>query len=129
VLIVVSVALGFVVGEAVAPFYIGEAAALFAELEVEQPIAGPLHFSILLLLAAIWIGKFGSVVLDRITTSVKVLYFTTFYLRIMHPDAIAPELKEPLEQYLRMEDAEGRPTVAHGKGSPAEDPAAAGAGG
>ena len=63
------------------------------------------------LLIAIWLGKLGSVVLDRLTNSVKVIYFSIFYMRITHAEDIIPEIRGELDSYLRMEAEDPEPVA------------------
>jgi len=51
------------------------------------------------------------VVLDRLTNSVKVIYFSIFYMRITHADSIIPEIRDELDAYLRMEAEDPAPVA------------------
>jgi|GEM_PF-620210 len=106
VLILGAVALGFMVGDAIPAFYAGDLHTLLGA-HIQTPAwmgDGPLPWSWLPLLIAIWLGKMISVVLDRLVDAVKVSYFTLFYLRIAHPGDITPDLRGELDGYLRLED-------------------------
>ncbi len=107
-LIVGSLALGLWLGEALPAFYAGDIAAW---LEHPEPLPETLHFNWLPLLLALWAGKIGSVILERVTTSVKVIYFSIFYMRITHLEAIVPEIREQLDSYLRMEAEDPEPVT------------------
>jgi hypothetical protein len=58
------------------------------------------------LAAAIFIGKLFSNIFERVATSVKVIYFTVFYAKITHPDSIAPDLREELTRYLKLDQVD-----------------------
>lgn len=74
---------------------------------VEVPAAlltdGALKLTVIPLFALIFVGKLFSVVLERAVISVKIIYFTIFYVQITHPDRIASDLQPELEAYLKME--------------------------
>ncbi len=108
VLIIGSVALGLWIGEGIPAFYAGNLAAL---LEHPEPLPDTLHFNWLPLLLALWLGKTGSVILERVTASVKVIYFSIFYMRITHVEDIIPEIREQLDSYLRMEAENPEPVT------------------
>jgi hypothetical protein len=57
-------------------------------------------FNWLPLLVCIYLGKLVSSVFKRVVTAVKVIYFTLFYARILHADALAPDIRVELESYL-----------------------------
>lgn len=101
-LVVGAIALGLWVGEAVPAFHAGDIRQMLDDVDVDF-LPEVMHFSWLPLLIAIWVGKLGSVVLERLTTSVKVIYFSIFYMRITHSEAIIPEIRDELDAYLRME--------------------------
>ncbi len=102
VLFVGALALGLWVGDTFPAFYAGDLRELFASVEAGF-LPDELHFSWLPVLVAIWLGKLGGVVLDRLTNSVKVIYFSIFYMRITHAEDIIPEIRDELDAYLRME--------------------------
>lgn len=66
---------------------------------------GRLTLTLIPLLALMFLAKLLSVVFERAVTSVKVIYFTIFYVQIEHPDWIAEELRDELVRYLKMEEA------------------------
>ncbi len=107
-LIIGSLVLGLWVGEALPTFYAGDIAVW---LEHPEALPETLHFNWLPLLLALWLGKIGSVILERVTTSVKVIYFSIFYMRITHLEDIIPEIREQLDSYLRMEARDPEPVV------------------
>lgn len=78
------------------------------------PVGPETVFNWLPLLVCLWIGKVAGSVFERLVTSVKVIYFTLFYARILHADALAPDIREDLESYLRLEEdgAAGEPAGA-----------------
>jgi len=101
-LIVGAGALGLWIGEALPAFYAGDIRQTLDDVEVGF-LPEAMHFSWLPLLLALWLGKLASVVLERLTTSVKVIYFSIFYMRVAHVEAIIPEIRGELDAYLRME--------------------------
>jgi hypothetical protein len=109
-LFVASVALGLWVGDAVPAFYAGDARELLNNVEAGF-LPEEMHFSWLPLLIAIWLAKLGGVVLDRLTNSVKVVYFSIFYMRITHAEAIVPDIRGELDAYLRMEAEDPEPVA------------------
>lgn len=115
IMVILALLLGIWLGDAVPAFYAGD---LMQNVEASNgvPLPETLHFSWLPLLIALWIGKLFSVVLERVTTSVKVIYFTIFYMRITHAEDILPEIRDELEAYLRMEAEEVEPVAAPQRG-------------
>lgn len=114
IFILLALGLGLWVGESIPAFYAGDVRAMLNNLEADF-LPATLHFSWLPLFIAIWLGKLGSVVLERMTTSVKVIYFSIFYMRITHTDHIIPEIRQELDGYLRMEDPEPSPITGNGE--------------
>lgn len=110
VLFLAAVALGLWLGDAVPAFYAGDARELFNNVEAGF-LPEQMHFSWLPLLVALWLAKLGGVVLDRLTNSVKVIYFSIFYMRITHVEDIVPEIRGELDSYLRMEAEEPEPVA------------------
>jgi hypothetical protein len=110
-LFAVAVALGLWVGDAVPAFYAGDIREWLNNVEARF-LPEQMHFSWLPLLIAIWLGKLGGVVLDRLTKSVKVIYFSIFYMRITHVETIVPEIRDELDAYLRMEADDPEPVAA-----------------
>ncbi|MGK7296261.1 MAG: hypothetical protein ACNS61_10620 [Candidatus Wenzhouxiangella sp. M2_3B_020] len=113
VLFLASGALGLWIGDGLPAFEIGDAQQILGTFGIESE-PGPLHFAWLPTLVALWIGKLGSVVLERLTTSVKVVYFTVFYMRIAHSDAILDEIRGELDGYLRLEREDVEPVAEPG---------------
>lgn len=58
------------------------------------------------LVAAMYIGKLFSSIFERLVTTVKVIYFTVFYTKITHPASIAPDLREELTSYLKLDQVD-----------------------
>lgn len=75
-----------------------------ADLPAWMVQEGRLTLTLIPLILLIYLAKLCSVVLARVVTAVKIMYFTIFYMQITHPDRIAPELREELTRYLRMEE-------------------------
>ncbi|MDR9440533.1 MAG: hypothetical protein RI841_13725 [Halomonas sp.] len=78
------------------------------------PLPETLPISVLPILVALWFAKLFSVVLERMTTSVKVIYFSIFYMRITHPDDILDDIRDELEAYLRLEAKDPDPVASPG---------------
>lgn len=68
------------------------------------PIGPDTIFNWLPLLTCLWVGKMAGSAFERVVTSVKVIYFTLFYARLMHADALAPDIREELESYLKLDE-------------------------
>ena len=119
-LVLGAIALGLWVGDSVAAFHFGDIREMLGEVDADF-LPEVMHFSWLPLLIALWIGKLGSVVLERVSTSVKVIYFSIFYMRITHIEDIVPEIRGELDSYLRMEAEEVNPVA--GQDAPQADPA------
>lgn len=105
-LILIACGIGLWVGDALPAFYAGDIHQMLGAKAPEW-LPAALPFSWLPLLIAIWVCKLFSGILKRAVESMKVLYFTIFYLRITHIDDIAPDLREELDGYLRMEAEDG----------------------
>ncbi|WP_440994998.1 hypothetical protein [Arhodomonas sp. SL1] len=98
-----AVVLGLWVGDAVPAFHAGSLREALGPEATTWLSEGPLHFSWLPALIAFWVSKVVSAVFERLVTSVKVIYFTIFYMRITHPERITDEIRDELEAYLRLE--------------------------
>lgn len=95
--------LAAVMGDAVPLFYVPNIIEAFG---VELPPDLPYEFiswNVLPLIAVEFFAKFASIVIERVTSSFKVLYFTLFYMRITHNDRIVSDMRESLDSYLTME--------------------------
>lgn len=103
VLIIIAVALGFAVGDASPAFYAGDVRAMLGNDAPAWLGDSALSFSWLPLLIALWLGKVLGAIFARVVDSAKTIYFTLFYMRISHADEIAPDLREQLDGYLRIE--------------------------
>ncbi|MEX2499287.1 MAG: hypothetical protein WD397_10485 [Wenzhouxiangellaceae bacterium] len=110
-LVLGSGALGLWIGNDLPAFHVGGAAELLGKVGMDVD-PETLYFAWLPTLVALWIGKLGSVVLERATTTVKVIYFTIFYMRITHGDAIIEEIRGELDSYLRMEAGDVAPVTS-----------------
>lgn len=111
VLVLGSGALGLWIGNDLPAFHAGPVAEMLNQVGMDVD-PDTLHFAWLPTLIALWIGKMGSVVLERLTTTVKVIYFTVFYMRISHAEMIIDEIRGELDSYLRMEADEVAPVTS-----------------
>jgi hypothetical protein len=118
VFILLALGLGLWAGDAIPAFHAGDIRTMLNNVDADF-LPETMHFSWLPLFIAIWLGKLGSVVLERMTTSVKVIYFSIFYMRITHVADIVPEIRQDLDGYLRMEDPDPSP-IAGTEGMSAE---------
>lgn len=68
-------------------------------------------FNWLPIFVCIFLGKLVSSAFKRVVTAVKVIYFTLFYARILHLEALAPDIRSELEGFLTFggETGEGAP--------------------
>ncbi|MGM0631818.1 MAG: hypothetical protein ACQETO_01455 [Pseudomonadota bacterium] len=114
IFVLLALGLGLWVGESIPAFHAGDIRTMLNNVDADF-LPATMHFSWLPLFIAIWLGKLGSVVLERMTTSVKVIYFSIFYMRITHTDDIMPEIRQELDGYLRMEDPEPSPVTGNGE--------------
>lgn len=111
ILILGSSALGLWIGNDLPAFHVGELADPLGGVGMDVD-SETLYFAWLPTLIALWMGKLGSVVLERATTTVKVIYFTIFYMRITHSDAIIDEIRGELDGFLRMEEDDVSPVAS-----------------
>ncbi|MBO9432530.1 hypothetical protein [Sulfitobacter sp. R18_1] len=89
-------------------------AAFFAgtlrELSPEIPTFGPIGPDTVLNWLPVFIFAFLGFVLHglfaRAVTSIKVIYFTLLYSRIMHGEALDPDIRADLEGYLDLDEKE-----------------------
>lgn len=90
-------------GHMPAGFSAGEIGAAYP-IPDDWPLIGP-HtvFSWLPLFCVLVLGTVLQAVLARIVDAIKVVYYTLFYTRINHADELAPDLREELEGYLKLE--------------------------
>ncbi|MQM36406.1 hypothetical protein KBTX_00390 [wastewater metagenome] len=100
---VVAVLWGLWIGDGMSAFYAGSLRAALGDFGAGWLPDGPLHFNWLPALVAIWLCKGFSAMFERLVTSVKVVYFTVFYMRITHPGDLDPAVRDELEAYLRLE--------------------------
>jgi len=117
-LVLGAIALGLWVGDSVAAFHFGDIREMLGDDVDADFLPEVMHFSWLPLLIALWFGKLGSVVLERVTTSVKVIYYSIFYMRITHIESIVPEIRGELDSYLRMEAEEVTPVAGENAPQP-----------
>lgn len=116
VLIAVAIGLGLLIGDSMSAFYVGEIGNLFGDNPPAWLAGQPLPFNGLPLLVALWLGKLMGSIFARAVDSVKIIYFTIFYMRITHADALAPELLTELDAYLRTEKKQ--PSESDGPSAP-----------
>ena len=110
-LILLAAGAGVWLGDALPAFHVGDIRQMLDDPQLNF-LPETLNFSWLPLLLALWLGKSVSVVLERVTTTVKVIYFSIFYMRITHADEIIPEIRGELDGYLRMEKDDVAPVAS-----------------
>ena len=110
-LFVFAAGAGLWLGDSMPAFHAGDLRQILDDPELTF-LPETMDFSWLPLLIALWLGKTGSVVLERVTTTVKVIYFSIFYMRITHVEDIIPEIRGELDGYLRMEKDDVAPVAA-----------------
>lgn len=73
----------------------------------DWPLIGP-HtvFNWLPLFCVLVLGTLLHAVLARIVDAIKVVYYTLFYARVNHAEELAPDIREDLEGYLKLEGDE-----------------------
>lgn len=106
-LVLAAIWLGLLVGHGVPAFYAGDLRALFGTNTPAWLGTGALPFNWLPPLVALWLGKMFGTIFARAVGSLKIIYFTLFYMRIAHADEIAPDLREELDGYLRVAASPG----------------------
>lgn len=106
-LVLIGIAAGIYASGAMPPAFEGGALGelLPPEAFAFLPFSADAVFNWLPLLVCIFLGKLVSSVFKRIVTAVKVIYFTLFYARILHPDELAPDIRRELESYLTFDEA------------------------
>ncbi|MDF0602131.1 hypothetical protein P1J78_15430 [Psychromarinibacter sp. C21-152] len=72
------------------------------------PVSADSVFNWLPLFVCIFLGKLFSSAFKRVVTAVKVIYFTLFYARVLHSEALAPDVRAELESYLTFSDEDGK---------------------
>nr|WP_309504023.1 hypothetical protein [uncultured Roseovarius sp.] len=93
-------------------------AGILADLFPTMPEIGPIGpetvFNWLPVFVVVALGMLLQALMARTVTAIKVVYFTLFYIRIKHADALAPEIRADLEGYLDMNerDISDRPAPA-----------------
>lgn len=101
-LLIAALWLGLLVGHDISAFYAGDLRGLLGNNAPTWLGSGDLAFNWLPMLIALWLGKLFGAVLARVVGSVKIIYFTLFYMRIAHAEEIVPDLREELDAYLRV---------------------------
>ena len=109
-LILLAAGAGVWLGDALPAFHVGDIRQMLDDPQLDF-LPETLDFSWLPLLIVLWLGKTLSVVLERVTTTVKVIYFSIFYMRITHADEIIPEIRGELDGYLKMEKSDVAPVA------------------
>ncbi|AML51711.1 hypothetical protein [Falsihalocynthiibacter arcticus] len=126
--------MGGVIGSLMKPFYLfgglagGALGLLFgggmpdafsagalSEISGDIPQLGPIGpdtvFNWLPVFVVVFVSVLIHALFARAVTAIKVIYFTLFYTRIMHPEDLAPEMRADLEGYLDL-DADEMPTAS-----------------
>lgn len=86
----------------------GQIGALFPTIPAWLPFGPETVFNWLPLFVVVFLSMVANAVFARLVTAVKVVYFTLFYTRITHAEDLAPDIREDLEGYLRMEPDAGQ---------------------
>lgn len=73
-------------------------------------------FNWLPIFVCIFLGKLISTAFKCVVTAAKVIYFTLFYARLLHPEDLSPEIRQELESYLTFggKGDPGAPDPVHG---------------
>lgn len=90
-------------------FSAGELGQLFSEMPQIWLIGPDTVFSWLPIFIIVFFGVLLHAIFARVVTVIKVIYFTLFYARIEHSDALAPDIRADLEGYLELDDPEPAP--------------------
>nr|WP_298248998.1 hypothetical protein [uncultured Halomonas sp.] len=112
-LVILGLIVGIWLGDPQSAYYIGNPLE-GTSLAGSGPLPESLHITILPILIALWLAKLVGVVLERMAASVKVVYFSIFYMRITHPDDIVEDIRDELEAYLRLEAEDPEPVASPG---------------
>lgn len=87
-------------------FAAGQLGDLFSGMSELGPIGPETVFNWLPVFIFVSLGFLFHALLARAVTAIKVVYFTLFYTRIMHPEALAPDMRADLEGYLDLDERE-----------------------
>lgn len=98
-----GLALGGVMPSAFSAGPLGE---LFSSIPNWLPFDQQTLFNWLPLFVLIFLASVGNAVFARLVTSIKVIYFTLFYARIAHVESLAPDIRNELDGYLKLGDAD-----------------------
>ncbi|MBI6630668.1 hypothetical protein [Pontibaca salina] len=101
--IIVGVVGGHHMPEAFSGGTIGE---LFPDMPQIWLIGPDSIFSWLPVFVVVSLGVLVHAIFARIVTAIKVIYFTLFYARIEHAEALAPDIRADLEGYLELEQTD-----------------------
>lgn len=99
-------------GSLPASFSAGPLGDAFQTIPGWLPVDEQTLFNWLPLFVLLFLSFVGNAIFARLVTVIKVVYFTLFYTRITHNDALAPDIRNELDGYLNLE-----------KGEPAAQPA------
>lgn len=91
-------------GSLPAAFSAGPLGDMFGSIPNALPVDEATLFNWLPLVILIFVGFLINAVLARVVTAIKVIYFTLFYTRIAHAGALAPDIAEELDGYLKIEE-------------------------
>lgn len=108
-LYLIAIILGIILGLAfggVMPtaFSAGPLGDLFGSIPSALPFDEQTLFNWLPLFVLIFLTFMGNAILARLVTAIKVIYFTLFYTRIAHADALASDIRHELDGYLNLGD-------------------------
>lgn len=87
-----------------ASFSAGPLGDLFGTIPEALPFNEQTLFNWLPVFVLIYFAFVGNAILARLVTVIKVVYFTLFYSRIAHAEALAPDIRQELDAYLNLEE-------------------------
>lgn len=110
-LYLIAIILGIILGLAFggvmpAAFSAGRLGDLFGSIPDALPFNEQTLFNWLPLFVLVLLTFIGNAILARLVTAIKVIYFTLFYTRIAHVDALASDIRHELDGYLNLGDGD-----------------------
>ncbi|HBP41448.1 MAG: hypothetical protein ACTJG4_11700 [Vreelandella alkaliphila] len=106
-LYLIAIILGIILGLASGGFMptafsAGSLGELFGSIPDGLPLDEQTLFNWLPLFVLIFLAFIGNAILARLVTAIKVIYFTLFYTRIAHADALDSDIRDELDGYLNL---------------------------